>query len=398
VRIGMMVDTYTPYISGVTHHVSLTADALRAAGHQVYVFTLGDDPPGPREAYVVRSPGVPLSDTGFYLGTRYTRAARRVLQSMDVLHVHHPFLSGRLALRYGRPTGIPIVFTNHTRYELMAQAYMPPVLDDVSEVILNTYLPRFCREVDRILVPAASVREVMRRAGITQDILVIPNGVDLGPFRTAEAIPREALGFGPKDVVLVYVGRLGYEKNLATLVRAFAGVHAAYPDVALLLVGEGAERDNLEDRARLLGLAERIHFTGRVDYREVPGYMAAGDLFVTTSLSEVHPLSVIEALATGLPVVGIRAPGVQDIVVDGEIGCLSPNELAAYTAVLTRCMADVEGRRRMSAAARVAAEAYAIERTSGLLAELYETMRLSPPRRRRPAWHVTWRRLVDSFT
>ena len=129
-RIGMMADVYRPHISGVTNHISLTSQALTAAGHDVRIFTLGQESVPDDEPYVVRSPGVSLADTGIYLGYRYTKAARRLLQSMDIVHVHHPFLSGRLALRYARPVNKPVVFTNHSRYDLMAQAYLPALPDD----------------------------------------------------------------------------------------------------------------------------------------------------------------------------------------------------------------------------------------------------------------------------
>ncbi|OGO14496.1 MAG: hypothetical protein A2Y93_03260 [Chloroflexi bacterium RBG_13_68_17] len=394
-RIGMMADAYKPHVSGVTHHISLTSQALTAAGQDVRIFTLGQEPDADDEPYVVRSPGVPLADSGFYLGFRYTKAARRLLQSLDIVHVHHPFLSGRLALRYSRPVNLPVVFTNHSRYELMAQAYLPLVPDEVSETLLQTYLPAFCRQVDLIIVPSASVRELLQDLGVEDRIEVIPNGVDLHPYLQAKALPRRELGFAESDVLLTYVGRLGPEKNLTMLLRAFAGVHAAFPETALLLVGDGPERDDLEERTRHAHLEERVRFVGMVDYARLPAYLASCDAFVTASVSEVHPLSVIEALASGLPVVGTRSPGIQDTVEDGQTGYLATNDVAAYTAKLTRLVADPAGRKRMAEQARRAATQYAIERTSGLLLEQYERVVRQGPRQRQSNWRVLWHRLAD---
>ena len=95
-----MVDAYKPYISGVTNYVDLNKRILEEAGHEVYVFTFGDVDYQDDEPRVIRSPGLALGDTGFYLSLRYKTQARKLLQTMDVIHVHHPFLSGRLALRY----------------------------------------------------------------------------------------------------------------------------------------------------------------------------------------------------------------------------------------------------------------------------------------------------------
>ncbi|OGT28581.1 MAG: hypothetical protein A2Z17_04150 [Gammaproteobacteria bacterium RBG_16_66_13] len=219
-RIGMMADLYKPHVSGVTHYVSLNKKVLEGRGHEVFVFTLGrldyeDDEPN-----VLRSPGVSVGATGYSLGFRYTRVARRRLQTMDVVHVHHPFLSGRLALAYCRPLGIPIVFTHHTRYDLYAQVYFPILPDQLGQAFLQSYMPAFCREVDLVIAPAPGLAAILRAMGVEGAIDVIPNGVDLRPFRSGPPpIQRSALGLKDDDVVLIFVGRLGLEKNLAFLFR-----------------------------------------------------------------------------------------------------------------------------------------------------------------------------------
>lgn len=398
-RIGMMADVYKPHVSGITGHINLTKRALESAGHKVFVFTFGDLEYEDDELNVVRSPGLPLSDTGYYFSFRYPRHARRKLQTMDVVHVHHPFLSGRLALRYCRPFNIPLVFTNHTRYDLYAQAYIPILPDELGNAFLHAYLVSFCREVDLVIAPSAGLRDVLRGFGVDVPIEVIPNGIELGPFRhPAQPVPRERLGFSESDVVLVYVGRLGPEKNLTFLIRAFAGLVVAFPNARLLLVGDGPERDNLEDRIASSGLGSKVVFTGMVDYHELPGYLAACDAFVTASVTEVHPLSLIEALAAGLPAVGVESPGVADTIVDGVNGYLAPHDLAAYTAKLARLVGEPETRRRMAEEARRSSEQYSIDRTSRLLEERYLRLLSERPRRRVNRWQMAWRRWVDRLT
>jgi glycosyltransferase involved in cell wall biosynthesis len=398
-RIGMMADAYKPHVSGVTHFIRLNKRALEAAGHEVFVFTFGaleieDDEPN-----VIRSPGIPLSGTGYYFSLRYTREARHRLQTMDLIHLHHPFLSGRLAIRYARPYAIPIVFTNHTRYDLYAHAYLPLVPDGVSTTLLENYLTSFCREVDLVIAPSAGLRDVLIGMGVDAHVEVIPNGIDISPFRKpASPIARQSLGFDNSHVLLVYVGRLGPEKNLTFLVRAFAGIQTAYPNARLLLVGDGPEKDNLEDQLRRSGLKGKVHFAGMVEYERLPGYLAASDIFVTASVTEVHPLSVIEALAASLPVVGIRSPGIEDTIQDDLNGSLCPNDLASFTAKLARVVGEPKTRRRMAAQARASAEQYAIERTSSRLIEQYERLVKAGPRRRENRWRMAWQRLVDRVT
>lgn len=398
-RIGMMADVYKPHVSGVTGHISLTKRALELAGHKVFVFTFGDLEYEDDELNIVRSPGLPLSDTGYYFGFRYPRHARRELQTMDVVHVHHPFLSGRLALRYCRPYGIPVVFTNHTRYDLYAQAYFPVLPDELGNAFLQAYLVSFCREVDLVIAPSAGLRDVLLGFGVDVPVEIIPNGIELSPFQhPAGRVPREQLGFSDEHVVLVYVGRLGPEKNLAFLIRAFARLVAAFRHARLLLVGDGPERENLEDRVVRSGIEGKVAFAGMVDYEALPRYLAACDAFVTASVTEVHPLSLIEALASGLPAVGVESPGVADTIVDGVNGYLAPHDLAAYTAKLARIVGEPETRRRMAEEARRCSEQYSSKRTSRLLEERYQQLLGERPRRQVNRWQMAWRRWVDRVT
>ena len=398
-RIGMMLDMYKPHISGVTNYVSLNKRALEAAGHEVSVFTFGVPGSEPDEPGVYRSRGVPVAESGFYLGFRYRRAYRMLLQQMDLVHVHHPFLSGGLALRYCRHRRIPIVFTNHTRYDLYARIYLPMIPDPLSRTFLQSYMPSFCREVDLVIAPSRGVQRVLQELGVERPIEVVPNGVDLAPFQDpGEPVARASLGLRPGDLGLIYVGRLGAEKNLTFLLRTLAGVRSAAPNVRLVLVGGGPEADNLRGLAQALGIGEAVHFVGAVPYREVPRLLAACDAFVTASVSEVHPLSVIEAMASGLPVVGIDAPGVADTVSDGVDGFLSPHDAAAFSAKLTRLALDDELRRRMGAAARVKSRDFEIGRTSGQVVALYRALLERPLAARRTRWDTSWRLLLDRLT
>ena len=375
-RIGMLADVYKPHISGVTNHIALNKHILEKAGHEVFVFTFGDEDFEDDEANVIRSPGLPLVDTGFYLSFRYSLPAQRLLRTMDVVHVHHPFLSGHLALRYCQPRHIPIAFTNHTRYDLYAQIYLPMIPDVVGESLLQAYLPSFCRSCDLVIAPSAGMRDVLRKFGVDSPIEIVPNGVDLSPIRSVkDPIPRSDLGFSEGDVLLIYTGRLGPEKNLPLLLRSFAGTAKAYDHVGLLIVGDGPERDNLADRVQYMGIADRVHFTGMVPYKELPRYLSAADAFVTASVTEVHPLSVIEAMAAGLPVLGIESPGVGDTVENEVTGLIAAEaDLAIFTALMVRLVTDHECREKMGMQAREKANEYAIERITPLLLEKYENI------------------------
>ena len=372
-RIGMMVDVYKPHVSGITHYISLNKKYLEQAGHEVFIFTFGDLDFPDDETNIIRSPGLPLVDTGYYLNFRYSRKAKALLLTMDLVHLHHPFLSGRLALRYCRPFHIPIVFTNHTRYDLYAQAYMPLLPEEISDSFLQSYMPPFCMAVDLVISPSLGVVDVLRKLGVTSQIEVVPNGVELDRFQqTYQDDGRSELGFTAEDILLVYSGRLGPEKNIDFLLRAFSGAAEAVDRIHLLLIGGGPEEENLKKLASQLGINDRVHFVGMIEYELMPRFLSMCDLFVTASVTEVHPLSVIEAMASGLPALGIHSVGVGDIIEDSRTGLLASQNQAAFAAKMTRLCLDRGLRLKMGNSAREAAEKYAIERITQVMLAHYE--------------------------
>ncbi len=396
-RIGMLVDMYKPNMSGITNYVSLNKKVLEALGHQVFVFTFGDLDFDDDELRVIRSPGMPINvnDTGFNLSFRYNRAAQRKVRSMDLLHVHHPFLSGPLALRYAQRRGIPVIYTNHTRFDLYAQHYLPSIVPkEVGLAILKTYLPNFSDHCDLIIAPSAGIVSVMRDLGIKSEIKVIPNGIDLSPYQAPPPLSRAQAGVPEGAVVLMYVGRMSPEKNLGYLLQSFLGVAAAEPNVVLALIGDGPELPALREQAEQSGLAAKVMFFGRIDYAMVPSHLKLADVFVTASETEVHPFSLIEAMAAGVPALGIDSPGVGDTIVDGENGFLSTSDLAAFTAKLMRLILDSDLRRRMAAKALESAQQYDLNRTARLVLTEYERLAARPPKRA-SRWHTVRQQLRE---
>jgi 1,2-diacylglycerol 3-alpha-glucosyltransferase len=375
-HIGMMVDLYKPYISGITNYIDLNKRALENAGHEVYVFTFGDLEYQDDEPRVLRNPGLALADTGYYLSLRYKTKHKKLLQTMDVVHVHHPFLSGRLALNYCRRVQIPIVFTNHTRYDLYTQARLPLIPEEVSHSLLRAYMPDFCSAVDLVISPSRGMEKVLRQYGVESHIEVVPNGVELDRFHKAKPLSRVDFGFSKDDILLVFSGRIAPEKNIEFLLQSFAGVSQVIPNVYLLIVG-GGQKDHVESVKSLpkeLGISDRVRFTGMIPYDDLSSYLAMCDAFVTASVTEVHPLSVIEGMATGLPVLGIDSPGVGDSIVDGETGLLATNDIASFTAKLTYLCMDKDLRTKMGLAAREASAQYDIERTTKIMLGHYERL------------------------
>ena len=372
-RIGLLVDVYKPFMSGITNFVSQHKRALEALGHKVFVFTLGHLDHEDEELYVYRSPAIPVTETGYHFGFAYSRLARRKVKTMDLLHAQHPFISGSLAVIYGKRYGVPVVFTNHTRYDKLAPHYVPVLPGGVSEALLEAYLPWFANQCQAVTAPTQAILRLLREYGVTVRMLVIPNGVDLMPFRApAHLRTRAELGLPDEAKVSVYVGRVAPEKNLPFLLRAFARVRQRLADAYLLVVGYGPEEQHLRDKAKDLGIEGCIVFTGRVPYDQVPDYLAMGDIFVTASLIEVQPLSIIEGLAAGLPVVAIASDAVAGTLTDGDNSLLTTYSNEDFAARWVMLLSDDDLRGRLSANAQASSQQYNIHRTAAQMAELYE--------------------------
>jgi glycosyltransferase involved in cell wall biosynthesis len=373
-KIGMMADMYTPHISGVTNYIILSKRHLEENGHEVFVFTFGNQDQE-EEPNVIRSPGIPVAETGFFLGLGYNQTARDLLTTMDITHVHHPFLSGTLARRYCASLDIPIIFTNHTRYDLYANAYIPILPDVAGETLMKTYMPAFCRACDLVIAPSPGLAQILIDYGVDQQIEVVPNGVDLTPFRVVnKPIERADFGLSSEEIILMYFGRLGPEKNLRFLLQSFAGTVEACKNVHLFIVGGGSELNKLKEYTQHLNLSNHVHFTGFIPYELLPKYVAMADAFVTASVTEVHPLSLIEAMAAGLPVLGIASPGVGDTIEDEVTGYLSSEDIAAYTAKMVKLVIEDNKRKEMGRQAQIASEKYAVERTTKIMIQHYQNL------------------------
>ncbi len=327
-RIGMFADMYLPHVSGVTNHIRLYRAELERQGHDVLVFTWGGQSHPDDDPAVFRSPSIPYGDTGWNVPLGVSREARRAMESLDIAHAHHPFASCLAALRLRSRKGTPVVFTNHTRYDLYSDTYVAWLPHAIRYGAIRRYLMWLNRRVSLTISPSADVAEWLASYGaVAEKLLVFPNAIDVGPFaHPTSPLSKTDIGLAEDSFALCYVGRVAHEKNVGLLLDAFTRAADSDRKLALVLVGDGPARAECERRAADAGIASRVRFLGMTPYEQVPGVLAACDAFVTASVSEMYPLVVVEACAAGLPVVGIRSPGVGEIVTEGVSGLLTAED------------------------------------------------------------------------
>lgn len=373
-RIAMLADLYHPHLSGVTTHIDLLKRFLERAGHKVWVLTFGEGKGGSDDERVIRSKALPIGlrygSDKLRFGMRMGRSAAHLLGSMDVIHAHHPFPSGWLALRHAKP-GQPVVFTHHTRYDLHLKAALPGWMEAAGQRLAGRYIPWFCSRCSLIIAPSPAIRARLVEARVGSRIETVPCGTDLTIFEEPRPTShRRDLGFGDDEVVLIYVGRLAKEKNLDALLDVFSTSARRDPRLRLVLVGDGPERGRLERRLARSRWGHAVHLTGKIPHRSIPHWLQAADLFVTASQSEVCPISVVEAMAAGLPVAALEAPGLVDLIRDGVDGRLS-RDVREFSERLSKLVADSSLRRRYGKRAREAAIQFDLPVWGGRLLQEY---------------------------
>jgi glycosyltransferase involved in cell wall biosynthesis len=302
---------------------------------------------------------------------------------LDVFHVQHPFLLGVTARRLARSLGRPVVFTYHTLYDKYAHYVpLPRPLVAARAVAWST---RFANTVDAVVAPSLGLAARLRAQGVRRPIEVVPTGVDLESFRPGDrAAARAALGLAADIPLLLYVGRLDREKNLALLLEAFERVAAGHPTVELVLVGRGTWESALRRQAARLPSGSRVRFAGGVPHEAVVRYYQAADLFVFASTTETQGLAVLEAMAVGLPVVAVRASGVEDAVVDGVSGLLVAEDPGLCADAVLEVLNDPGLAAKLAAGGREAALTVAATALAGRLVALYRRLLSGSGRMRGP--------------
>jgi glycosyltransferase involved in cell wall biosynthesis len=345
VKIGVFTDSFRPYTSGVVRSIELFTREFNARGHEVFIF--GPDYPllhYPREEKVFRFASIPAPTMPDFalpipISVQLGPTIRRL--GLDIIHVHSPFLLGRLGARAARRFRLPLVFTFHTLYD--QYVHYLPVAQQTSRRLVEIIGRDFCNRCDLVVTPSRLVMNYLRRIGVRSTIQTIPTGVDLEEFKELDRQWLQAnYGVGPAEKVLLFVGRLGKEKNVAFLLKSFQIVQNLIPQVRLVLVGKGPLEGYLKNLSRQLGIQDRVIFTGVLPRQKIVHCYASADIFVFPSVTETQGLVIGEAKAAGLPVVAIRAFGPAEMVQHGEDGFLTDLSLASFTERILGLLQDRE--------------------------------------------------------
>ncbi len=377
-HIANFTNTYLPVISGVVRSVRSFRDELTRRGHNVFIFAQEQVDYVDKDPFIFRYSSLSLPyGVDIPAAVPISPFIDRLIPAikLDVIHTHHPFLLGKTAATKAQELNLPLIFTFHTQYREYTH-YVPFPMEIVQNFLKSTVdrlLQDFMRRCQHIIIPSESMRDTLvNNYGLKNNFTVIPTGVDLEAYRTANGEKIRKKRRWEKDMVMISIGRLAPEKNWPTLLHAAALVLKDIPQFRFVLIGDGPDRKSLEDLAKELGIQKRVTFTGSLSFAETPSYMKAANLFGFASITETQGLATLEAMAAGLPVVAVDASGTRDILKHGQQGYLVENNPEALAAAIKRLLSNPERMQKFAQAAYKKAQSFNIEKLTERLLDVYE--------------------------
>lgn len=327
-KILLMTNTFLPIVGGLERSVIAFTKAYRKRGHKVLIVTpemenVKTDPYG-----VIRIPALQHftgSDFSVQLPTPDILTKTLNVFRPDIVHSQHPFLIGDTALRVAKQYNVPLVYTHHTMFEQYLQ-YVPLGADALKRFVVELSIC-YANHCHHVFAPSESIRDILVERGVTRPISVVPTGVEIKLFAAGNGpVLRRAHKIPAKAFVVGHTGRLASEKNLEFLARAVASFLKEKKEAHFLVVGKGPSEEGIREVARQAGVAERLHLAGVLKGRRLADAYHAMDVFAFASQSETQGMVLTEAMAAGVPVIAVDAPGVREVVKDKINGRLLARE------------------------------------------------------------------------
>lgn len=403
-RIGMFTDYYLPVKTGVSTSVESFREQLELLGHEVYVFAPSDGIRVREEnERIVRFPAlkglfVENYMTSVFFPPQQIRKIEKL--NLDIIHFHDPSQIGLLGVHIALKNNIPLVSTYHTDLNEYIKSYpvMGPgfvVLSALAPLITGggfrdaklikpsrdrlsmsrqalkqsmTLIHNYC---DLVIAPSKKMELQLQRWKTTSPIEILPTGVDKITTTNLEIQKRkEQFGISDDDLVVMFAGRLGKEKNIELLIKAFAKARKQLPNLKLLLVGDFKHGDELINLGAELGVEQYIIKTGFIENTDLGAFLGAADLFALSSLTDTQNLALSEAAQAGLPLLTVD-PLINNIIKDGLNGYITKPTITAFAEGIVKILSDPAKAKKMGQLSAKRAEAYSEHSQATKLANLY---------------------------
>ena len=310
--------------------------ALEKKGHQVFLVTVNPD--NMKFVYedngkTIKLPGLPVGIYDYRLSGIYPiRVVNKIKKwKLDVIHSHTEFGVGTFARLISKQLNIPLVHTYHTMYEDYVHYITHGYFNKSSKKLVEYLTLFYCdTTANELIVPTKKTWDLFKdKYRLDKNIYIIPTGIEIERFykekikKDSVVEVRKQLGLNDNDFVLLFVGRLGKEKNVDFLIEAQKDLIAKIPNAKLVIIGDGPERDNLYKQITHLGLENHIFLLGKKSKNDIVSILAKSHAFILPSRGENFSVAIIEALSIGIPVVATDCGGTKESI-NNSNGILVP--------------------------------------------------------------------------
>lgn len=336
-KILFISDVYFPRVNGVSTSIKTFVDQLVTLGHQVDLIA-PDYGKHVEESKCIkrveaRSIYFDPEDRLMKYGKALKLLPELEAEGYDIIHINTPFVAHYLGLKLAKQLHIPCVETYHTFFEDYLHHYLPWIPQYAARSIARFISKKQCNAVDAVAVPSQPMLDVLRTYGIKAKASVIPTGLQDASFIEADGLLfKEKHGIENNRPMLLYVGRVAYEKNIPFLLEMTKVVAERYPNVLLVIAGEGPAEQSLRQLAVTLKIEDNVKFIGYLDRNtELNACYKSADAFVFSSKSETQGLVLLEAMAQGTPVVGLAELGTASILIEGEGALIATEDAELFS-------------------------------------------------------------------
>jgi 1,2-diacylglycerol 3-alpha-glucosyltransferase len=416
-KILFISDVYFPRINGVSTSIETFRHELRALGHTVHLVApdyqtanghgkvitpysthhvrLPHPNPLPQavegtneplrglfvtadETDILRVPakGVPLDpeDRFMSFGAVMQHLEKFRTEKYDLIHIQTPFVAHYLGVKLSKLLGIPCVETYHTFFEEYLYHYIPLVPKNLMRLIAKRFSRHQGNSLDGMVVPSNPMLQVLKEYGITTPTEVIPTGIEPDSFVPGDRTAfRAKHGIAQDRPVLLFLGRVAFEKNIRFLLEVVSQVRRDTPDILLVIAGEGPALKSLMHEVKTMDLTDSVQFIGYLDRAtELNSCYRAADIFIFASRTETQGLVLLEAMAQGTPVVSTAELGTRDVLREGEGVWIARDELSDFAAKVVNMIKDEDARVALGIAGREYAHGWSAGRQAERMLTFYQ--------------------------
>lgn len=377
-KILMISDVYFPRVNGVSTSIETFRRTLAERG--IRITLIAPDYGGEQDAEgadIIRIPAHRLpfdpEDRRMEYGAIMRLSERLRQENYDLIHIQTPFVAHYAGIALAKQLGLPTVETYHTFFEEYLHHYLPFLPRAATRGIARLASRRQCNAVDAVIVPSIAMRDGLLAYGVGKPMHILPTGIPIErfaqgqgeAFRSKHDIPAER-------PMLLYVGRVAFEKNIGFLLRATVLARRQRPDLLLVITGEGPALSALHREAETLGLADAVRFVGYLDRKqELPDCYNAANAFVFASRTETQGLVLIEAMAAGTPAIALSIMGTADILAPRRGALVAEDDEADFAAKIVTLIDDPALQQKLADEARVYAAEWSAPAHAESLQNLY---------------------------